>query len=162
MVNRIGLFICIATILLINVAPTVFIVATGVINATLTERLAIALVETYIPFLGWSLLFEVVRRRLPWKFLWKSIVFWGVSFPFIRVVRDLIIYGTNYWEYVSYAFPHLGVVLAYYPVQLVWGLGYGFLYYTIYGLIQTFVERRILKVTGVQSIPGELAPGQSS
>jgi len=148
--------LCVATVLVINVAPTVFVVLAGQFDPTLGGRWVNALVEFYVPYPLFSLLFEVVRKRMPpWKFMWRSILFWAVSFPFITVIRYLIMVREVFWEYMAYLFPHAGVALVFFPVQAAFGAGYGFLFYMVYGIIGTLLTRRAMKKLGKQ--PG--APG---
>lgn len=152
--------LCAATILLINVTPTVFYVWSSIGNPQLSERLGISMAEIYIPFLAWALAFEVVRKWMPWAFLWKSMIYWALSFPFVAVVRDFIRMGETFWVYWQ-AQPHLGVALFYLLSQIAWGLGYGFLFYMAYGVLQLIIAR-LMKARGVRPPPGGQAPSPST
>jgi hypothetical protein len=137
--------ICVAAVLLVNGVPAVFFILSGLVDPSLAGRWQSGLVEVYAPFLLWALLFEAVRRRMPWKFIYKSLVFWGASFPLITVVRFLLTYREAFWEFVAYSFPHIGVSLVFFLVQAGFGAGYGVAFYLSYGIIQTLIARRAVR-----------------
>jgi len=153
--------LCVAAVLLVNGVPAVFFILSGFVDPSLAGRWQSSLVEIYAPFLLWAPLFEAVRRRMPWKFIYKSLVFWGASFPLITVVRFLLAYREAFWEFVAYSFPHLGVSLVFFLVQIGFGAGYGVAFYLSYGIIQTLLVRRDMKKQAKQLSPRGAGSGVS-